>query len=210
MTLQERINWLKRNDIELLQFGDEVEQLDAHLQRLGRRLPNWPPKALVEIGVWQGGSLFLLAHYMAPGATIIGIDPAETDVNHRKAMRVANKLVEQGFDAHVFRKTSRKAKRTVVSWLHRKNRAVDYLHIDGNHSYGGVKDDFTNYAPLVVEGGVIQLHDVTNVHPRTGKDYGTKIFWNEITRYYPDHAVIANTREGRVPGIGVIVVGGDA
>ena len=207
MTLQERIDWLKRNNIELLQFDDEVEQLDAYLQKLSRRLPNWPLEALVEIGVWQGGSMFLLANYMAPGATIIGIDPAETTANHRKAMRVANKLVDQGFDAHVFRKTSSKAKRTVVNWLLRKRRAVDYLHIDGNHTYDGVKYDFTNYAPLVVEGGIIQLHDVTNVHPKTGKNYGTKIFWNEITRSYHDHAVVANTQEGRVPGIGVIVVG---
>ena len=39
---------------------------------------------------------------------------------------------------------------------------LDILFIDGDHSYEGVKNDLSNYAPLVKSGGRIILHDVVS------------------------------------------------
>lgn len=36
---------------------------------------------------------------------------------------------------------------------------IDYLHIDADHSYEGVKRDFELYSTLVREGGIISIHD---------------------------------------------------
>ena len=46
--------------------------------------------------------------------------------------------------------------------------AVDYLHIDADHHYEGVRRDFDLFAPLVVDGGVITLHDTVNRRPPCG------------------------------------------
>jgi hypothetical protein len=40
--------------------------------------------------------------------------------------------------------------------------SIDYLHIDGDHHYEGVRLDFDLFAPLVRDGGVITLHDTAN------------------------------------------------
>ena len=40
--------------------------------------------------------------------------------------------------------------------------AIDYLHIDGDHHYEGVRLDFDLFAPLVHDDGVITLHDSGN------------------------------------------------
>ena len=70
---------------------------------------------------------------------------------------------------------------------------VDFLFIDGDHSYGGVKADFDNYTPLVRSGGLIVLHDVCGL-PEVSK------FWQEIKPKYK--AIEINEPGGW--GIGII------
>ncbi|MEO0196406.1 MAG: class I SAM-dependent methyltransferase [candidate division WOR-3 bacterium] len=40
------------------------------------------------------------------------------------------------------------------------NSKLDFLFIEGNHSYEGVKMDFEMYFPLVRKGGIIAFHDI--------------------------------------------------
>ena len=39
-------------------------------------------------------------------------------------------------------------------------RSIDFLLIDGDHSYEGVKRDWELYEPLVTPGGLIAFHDI--------------------------------------------------
>ena len=43
---------------------------------------------------------------------------------------------------------------------------IDYLHIDGDHSYEGCKRDFYDYLPLMNKKGVISIHDTTMEGPQ--------------------------------------------
>ena len=45
---------------------------------------------------------------------------------------------------------------------------IDYLHIDADHHYEGVRLDFDLFSPLVGEEGVITLHDTVNRRPPCG------------------------------------------
>lgn len=58
------------------------------------------------------------------------------------------------------------------------NRRVEFLFIDGDHSYEGVRKDFEMYSPLVMKGGLIAFHDICE-HP---KESGCEVkrFWDEI------------------------------
>ena len=46
--------------------------------------------------------------------------------------------------------------------------AIDYLHIDADHHYDGVKRDWDLYRTLVPDSGVITLHDTVNYREPCG------------------------------------------
>jgi hypothetical protein len=48
------------------------------------------------------------------------------------------------------------------------NISIDYLHIDADHHYDGVKRDWDLYHTLVSDNGVITLHDTTNYREPCG------------------------------------------
>ena len=54
----------------------------------------------------------------------------------------------------------------------------DFVFIDGDHSYEGVKRDFELYEPNVRSGGIIALHDIKN--PETG----VPALWDDISSEY--------------------------
>lgn len=45
---------------------------------------------------------------------------------------------------------------------------IDFLHIDADHHYEGVKQDWDLFSPLVRDSGVITLHDTINYRPPCG------------------------------------------
>jgi hypothetical protein len=53
---------------------------------------------------------------------------------------------------------------------------IDYLHIDADHHYEGVKLDWDLYSSLVVDQGVITLHDTVNYR----KPCGVYLLMDEI------------------------------
>jgi cephalosporin hydroxylase len=52
---------------------------------------------------------------------------------------------------------------------------IDFLFIDGDHSYEGVRRDYEMYGSLVRKGGVIAFHDIAK-----NEEGGCYKFWNEI------------------------------
>jgi predicted O-methyltransferase YrrM len=132
----------------------------------------------VEIGVFQGGSLFPLAAAMrVTGGLVTGIDPyssaaAEQHDNRERVdvligsdshlrvpwddlySRVLRELELRGLNGHarVLRMRSADAAHAVASGL-------DLLHVDGNHDYDAVAEDLTNYLPKLRPGGLLVLDD---------------------------------------------------
>jgi cephalosporin hydroxylase len=51
------------------------------------------------------------------------------------------------------------------------DKKIDFLFIDGDHSYKCVKADYDNYSPLVRKGGIIAFHD-TEPHSGPSKLIG--------------------------------------
>lgn len=49
-----------------------------------------------------------------------------------------------------------------------QNISIDYLHIDADHHYEGVKLDWDLYSPLVPDHGIITLHDTVNYREPCG------------------------------------------
>lgn len=58
-----------------------------------------------------------------------------------------------------------------------ENKKIDILHIDGNHSYESVKDDYNHFIKYVnLDEGIILFHDVCRI-----KHKGVFDFFNEIS-----------------------------
>jgi predicted O-methyltransferase YrrM len=53
---------------------------------------------------------------------------------------------------------------------------IDFLFIDGDHRYRGVKADFEAYMPFVNEGGIVAFHDI---YRHTAVDQ-VDDFWKEL------------------------------
>lgn len=63
-------------------------------------------------------------------------------------------------------------------------RKWDYINLDGDHSYGGVKFDFEAFWPGLKSNGFMSLHDI---HSKSHGDlkYGVYRCWRELKKLYP-------------------------
>ena len=82
-----------------------------------------------------------------------------------------------------------------------KGKSLDFLFIDGDHTYEGVKKDFEMYSPLVKKGGLVAFHDIC-IHPPALKS-DVYSYWNEIKLTHDYEEIIADPHQGWA-GIGLI------
>lgn len=63
-----------------------------------------------------------------------------------------------------------------------KYKQLDFLFIDGDHSYEGVKKDFDMYSPFVKKGGIIAFHDVVISERHHSRNVYVGEFWKDLTK----------------------------
>ena len=82
------------------------------------------------------------------------------------------------------------------------DRTVDFMFIDGDPSYEGVKRDFDTYKSLLKKGSVVAFHDIAS-DKRENPDNLVSIFWDEIKNDYPHKEFINEPGQSQF-GIGVL------
>jgi predicted O-methyltransferase YrrM len=111
------------------------------------------PRSVLEIGVRNGGTLWHWIQRASKGAKIAAIDMAMRERGEferwAKSADVSLSLIE-----------GNSAERSVLEKA-RLLGPYDWVFIDGDHTYHGVKTDWLNYVPMVSPGGCVLLHDVT-------------------------------------------------
>jgi predicted O-methyltransferase YrrM len=177
------------------QATDEITWLLGLLEQMR-------PQTIVEIGTDEGGTLFLWTRVAAPDALLVAVDARPLGV---LGQRSAYALVRRGLARHRQRielvmPVNSQIQETVdrVRSL-TGGRPVDFLFIDGDHSYEGVKRDFELWSPLVRPGGLIAFHDMRPDHPD-----GVPRLWAELRERYETEERIASTEPNY--GIGVVHV----
>ncbi len=164
------------------------------------------PKVVLEIGTANGGTLFMLARASAPDAHLISLDLPNGEFGggyspiripiYKWFARGAQKVSLLRADSHA--PESLEAVKRIMG-----SCKIDFLFIDGDHSYDGVKKDFDQYAPLVRPGGLIALHDVAK-HPESHK-CDVDLFWEELKGRFRTQEFIESKDQGWA-GIGVVFV----
>ncbi len=68
---------------------------------------------------------------------------------------------------------------TTQEFFEKNDQLWGYSHLDGDHSYQGIKFDFEHTWPRLKRKGIIALHDV-QTPDADGNQYGTRRFWQEL------------------------------
>jgi hypothetical protein len=135
---------------------------------------------LAEIGVFQGVNSRNFREVMAPDGVLLAIDPYYRSlfgirgfgwarrIAHREVGRVKNGQVcwveDRGENAP--RRTE------VIPWL-----PVDFVFIDGDHSYEGLQGDWDSWNSHIALNGIVALHD-----SRQRNGAGSERFTQEVIR----------------------------
>ena len=60
------------------------------------------------------------------------------------------------------------------------NKKYDYIYIDGDHTYDGVRLDYKLLWPMLNRDGFMFFHDILGTGKKYGLEFGVKKFWSEI------------------------------
>jgi cephalosporin hydroxylase len=167
--------WLEQAfQIGMWQVRDEIAGLCAFLQQqdLGH---------VMEIGSLMGGSFFLWCR-LARGKKIsldlpcpgfAGSVEDARQVRTAAMRRWAPQVFALSGDSHDGETRERVAE--VLA-----GEQLDFLFIDGDHTYEGVKLDYQMYQPFVRPGGWIAFHDIVDTDFHRGENCQVSRFWREL------------------------------
>lgn len=189
-----------------LTFSISPFQVEYEITKLLEILNELRPRYILEIGTAQGGTLFLFSRVADPKALIISVDlPGGAFGGGYPEWKMPLFI---GFARDDQRIELLRADSHAPSTLGKVkdilgDDPLDFLFIDGDHTYDGVKKDFEMYSPLVREGGIIAFHDIVPGPPENVG--GVPRFWAEVKRSYRHLEIVKSWNQGGY-GIGVIYV----
>lgn len=159
-------------------------QIPQELQELFQMIEALEPANVMEIGSESGGTFYLWCK-LAKGIKISLDFPSGTSGSGRfaeeRALDSRTKMFKSwAKDVHVVTGDSH-----LIDTWHDVNdilrdRKLDFLFIDGDHSYEGVKKDFEDYRYFVKDGGLIGFHDINDTEYHRKHGCFVAQFWNEL------------------------------
>ncbi len=173
-------------NIDQIVSESRASQDKQELKSLLEAVNNIKPKTIVEIGIHRGYSLEVWKKAF-PEAMIIGID---NDLHAWDKKATEGCLI---LDADSHENDTKFALKQALN-----QELIDFLFIDGDHTYEGVKKDFELYVPLVRKGGMVAFHDAVI---KDNDSVDVYKFWEEIKDKYKSEIInLGGT------GVGLIVI----
>ncbi len=183
--------------IRPMQIKEEFVELLKIFQELN-------PQYIMEIGTANGGTLFCFCKLARNDATIISIDLPEGPFGGgypEWKIPIYQAFTKENQKLYLLREDSHKQETLEKVKEILNGNQLDFLFIDGDHSYEGVKKDFEMYSPLVRKGGIIAFHDIVFGPP----EYAGEVvkFWEEIKNKFFYKEFIKNKKQIGC-GIGIV------
>jgi cephalosporin hydroxylase len=170
----------------LLSENELGSQNLQEFEELLREFIKIKPTKFIEIGSLYGWTLQHFIHYAEEGSRALSIDlpvrhfvgPQDRRVekqedNYKNVWPLWAKAKK--CKLHLITNQSQHPKTLDKTKEIFNNEKIDFLFIDGDHSYTGVKMDYEMYSPLVRQGGIVAFHDIGQ-----NEEGGCNKFWNEI------------------------------
>lgn len=162
------------------------------------------PSKIIEIGSLYGWTLQHFIHYGQDNSTVVAIDlPVRNFVgpyDWRVEKQERNYKEEwpkwakaKKCKLYLIPDSSQKPQTVQKTKDIFKEERVDFLFIDGDHTYQGVKMDFELYSPLVKKGGIVAFHDIGK-----NEEGGVYNLWQELKQNYKHKEFLyeANNEKG--------------
>jgi len=133
---------------------------------------------LAEIGVWHGVNSVNFRKVMSADGTLILVDPFPRKWFGIRGFGWARLIAHREVD---------KIKRGTVVWIEdlgckapqynevKQCLPLDFLFIDGDHSYDGLRDDWYAWKKHLAKDGIVALHD-----SRQRNNCGSEKFTNDV------------------------------
>jgi predicted O-methyltransferase YrrM len=190
-------------DFEYGQLRTRPFQIRQEMLRFLARLAEDPPRSIIELGTFRGGTLFLFARVALPDATIVTVDMPAGPFGGGYPRTYALLFKSFGRDKQRIRliRGDSHSTDTLKAVRETVGTTVDVLFIDADHTYEGVRSDFEKYSPLVRSGGLIAFHDIVDGPPEAVG--GVPRFWKELRERIPGEEIVADWSQGGF-GIGLI------
>jgi len=180
-----------------IQLREEITQL-LQIVKLVK------PRVVLEIGTAKGGTLFMFTRVASSDGTLISIDlPGGPFGGGYPAWmgRFIRSFGRGNQSIHLIRADSHASSTLLQVQELLGEKRVDFLFIDGDHSYEGVKKDFEMYSPLVRPGGVLAFHDVCPGPPENVG--GVPALWLEVSKEHKCLSMVKDNGQGGY-GIGLL------
>jgi predicted O-methyltransferase YrrM len=81
-------------------------------------------------------------------------------------------------------------------------RTIDFLFIDGDHTYAGARRDFEIWSELVTPGGHVAFHDI--LRAPEGSECEVDRLWAELKEKYPERFEFVEDPQQAWHGIGIL------
>jgi cephalosporin hydroxylase len=165
-------------------------------------------RTVVEIGTRKGGTFFAWCEIAEPDAVVASIDlpggPFGGGYKEEKIARFRG-FARRGQRLHFLRQDSHDlaTRRALIKILN--GREIDFLMIDGDHTYEGVRQDLELYSPVVKNRGLIAFHDI--VHHDHVPECQVDRFWSEVKDAYRHREFVSEGEDrgwGTWGGIGLL------
>lgn len=181
------------------------------------------PQTILEIGLFQGGTLYVWTRAFNSTQQIVSVDQPfwnETILQRRRELYPS---FSDDIQIDVIYGNSH-AKSTYTEVGELLEGSVDFLFIDGDHTYDGVTQDFEMYRQLVDDDGIVAFHDIKR-HAKDQMEKKTRLsqvddleeeyvsvgrpewevsrFWKEMKTDYEVHEFLTHPKQMGM-GIGVV------
>lgn len=157
---------------------------------------------ILEIGCADGGNFYVMCKLSHPKGMKICIDDPNTSIygiDHQEKIYEYMKNFSTG--VHIIKKDSHSEECLYDFKNILIDNHLDFIFIDADHTYEGVKKDFEMYSPFVKKGGHIAFHDILDTPLHRSMNHGVSKFWKEL---------VGNKKEfnsnAECMGIGIIEV----
>lgn len=180
---------IKECPVEILQYRWEFDILLDLYKRV-------KPKVVLEIGSLYGGTIYHWLKEADWDVSVISIDLFNT-IDFEETQQLWQSWVKEGQYLLGVKGDSSSADtieavKNIITNVGKGG--VDWLFIDGDHSYEGAKKDYENYSKLLSKDGYTIFHDVVG-------ENGVRELWSEIKTGKP---VIEICHVKHNLGIGII------
>jgi predicted O-methyltransferase YrrM len=167
----------------LHRFGGFIRptQIEMEISSLAKIVERLKPRTVLEIGTSKGGTLFIWSRLAAKDAHLVSVDMPGGENNWAYPtwkQPLYRKFASRSQTIDLLRGNSQSEEMLATVKEVLRGEKVEFLFIDADHTYEGVKKDYTLYAPLVRSGGVIAFHDIAT--HRLITNCRVKQLWDEI------------------------------